>query len=313
MTAITPAEPWTVKPPGIVSFTAYIRSAPTFDLVSLFTAALLCFYAGSDWYISVPIRAICLLAIFFSSIRSDPRFWCACVSLLGAYNFVNWEVIDNHKYLMWYWTVGIFGVSLLTPDKRDQAIALLGRLLIGLCFFFAVVAKLLSGEFLQGDFFYFTILEDSRFAPVAFLIADLQVAEVHGYVAGLTDLKMDFLYGIDLESVSVPDSDLLVQICQFMTVWTLLIESLIAVAFLWPGSWRWLMYIRAGSILVFMLSTYSIALVSGFAWLLGVMALAQVARDFGRGRVIFIFFLCIVVEVFKLPYFEVYYFFFGHG
>ncbi len=59
-----------------------------------------------------------------------------------------------------------------------------------------------------------------------------------------------------------------------MTWWTLAIEGLIALLFLWPGE-RWISAIRTFSILVFAATTYLVAPVLGFGWIVIVLGFAQ--------------------------------------
>jgi hypothetical protein len=60
-----------------------------------------------------------------------------------------------------------------------------------------------------------------------------------------------------------------------LSVWTLLVEGVIAVAFLLPGRARLLRAARNVSLLTFAFSTYAIATVTGFAWILIVLGIAQ--------------------------------------
>lgn len=62
-----------------------------------------------------------------------------------------------------------------------------------------------------------------------------------------------------------------------LTWWTILIEAVVAVLFLWPedrGPSRW----RDPALLVFILTTYPVAPVIGFAWVLAAMGTAQSTR-----------------------------------
>ena len=64
-----------------------------------------------------------------------------------------------------------------------------------------------------------------------------------------------------------------------LSVWTLLIEAAIAVAFLWPGRSEAVRWARNGTLVAFCLTTYAIATVGAFAWILIIMGVAQCEKE----------------------------------
>jgi hypothetical protein len=239
------------------------------DLVPRLTLVLLILYSGKYWYLRVPMTVICTCGILFRSIYQSASFWFLLTMVMAWGNFSNWYAIDNHKYLMTYWGLALY-CSLLSPDPR-KAIILNGRLLIGLCFAFSTLWKVLSDDFLNGSFFHYTFLLDSRFGDVA---------EILG---GMTDdalfqnelRMMEFLrYDSTLQFVKLLDSPRIPLLAKVVTWWIFSIELLLAIAFLGPTD-RFISKWRDGTLLFFALSTYSVAHVVGFGWLLMVMGVAQ--------------------------------------
>ena len=103
------------------------------DLVLLLTLLLLLLHAPKDWYSYNPIVALVIAGIAFRQARESSTFWFAIASLLGSNVYFNWYSSDNHKYLEFYWTLALFGVLSLPAPRREGALALNARLLIGLC------------------------------------------------------------------------------------------------------------------------------------------------------------------------------------
>jgi hypothetical protein len=72
-----------------------------------------------------------------------------------------------------------------------------------------------------------------------------------------------------------------------MTLFTVAIEALLAVAFLWTPD-RGVSRIRDASLLVFCATTYTVATVEGFGWLLIAMGVAQCAPGRSGTRTLYL-------------------------
>ncbi|MEM7394188.1 MAG: hypothetical protein AAF492_17760, partial [Verrucomicrobiota bacterium] len=135
---------------------AYVVRMDLLDLTLTFTLLLLLFHSGSFWYLKHPIRLLCMAGLVFRPIARNPTFWfCICCFLVVA-NIHFWYKIDNHKYLMTYWCLGVF--FCLETRNPLKNLAFNGRLLIGLCFLFATFWKSIVPDFRDGTFFYYTLL-----------------------------------------------------------------------------------------------------------------------------------------------------------
>ena len=100
------------------------------------------------------------LGILFDRFRQSKLFWGFQLTFYSIFCYIYWYSIDNHIYLWAYWLVAIL-ISISTNKKEFLEIS--GKYLIAFCMFYAVLQKSLSYNYLNGDFFYFTLLTDMRF------------------------------------------------------------------------------------------------------------------------------------------------------
>jgi hypothetical protein len=174
--------------------------------------------------------------------------------------------------------------------------------LIGLAFSFAVLAKLLSPDYLTGGFFRDTIQLDNRFANVAWLVGGLDRHGLAEIRRSVTDLQSAYLLNIDLGQIQLLSTRWLSMLVWFMTIWTITIESAVALAFLWPWPSRVFEWGRRYCLWIFLFTTYSVAFVPGFAWTLTVMGLAQTPKSQARLRIVYIFLVAVVLQIYQLPW-----------
>jgi hypothetical protein len=280
-----------------------IEAMNTFDLCAIVTLVLLFLYAGTHWYLTIPSRAICLCAIFIPKLRHSRHLWYAVLALLIAANYYDRYLIDNHKYLMTYWVLAVFLAS--TRDdagERDRVISFNGRILLGLCFLFAVIAKLLSADYLNGGFFRHTLLLDSRFSSFTSLVGGVDSVALSEVKASAHDLRSAYLLNVDVSQAKLFASRRFSLLVWFMTFWTISIESALAVVFLWPKHKKFVEWGRRYLLWIFLITTYSVALVSGFAWTLAVMGLAQLPKTHARFRIVYIFLVAVVLQFYEIHY-----------
>jgi hypothetical protein len=252
-----------------LSLEKLIEGWDVFDLALNMSLILLILYAGNFWYLRVPVSLLCVTAILHPPLRHSKIFWLIVTTVVAVSNYYNWHEIDNHKYLITYWCLALF-CSLLTAHPA-KTIALNARLLIGLVFLFATLWKIISGDYLNGAFFHFTLLLDTRFESVAAFFGGL-TGEV--FQQNHQALRSILAYNSTHQVVQLQASPQIFWLAQLLTWWTVSTEGLIAVAFLWPEGKlisRW----RDLPLLLFLLTTYLIAPVVGFGWVLVTMGMAQ--------------------------------------
>ncbi len=205
------------------------------------------------------IMAVAAVGLLSPTQLGRPAIWAALALLASVRVLLDWPLPDNHAYLLAYWS-GAVALVLAREGHSEVALARAATLLIGCVFAFASLWKLLlSPDFLAGDFMRFTWLVDERFAAATRWLGGLDPAEI--------DANRAFLAGARgaPEALTVPDR--LRWLTGTATVFTALIEPAIAVAYLWPtdrGPATW----RTPLLLTFCATTFALAPVVGFAWLL---------------------------------------------
>lgn len=224
-----------------------------------------------------------------------PELWIALTLLTGLRVVLDWSLADNHAYLLCYWCFAV-SLALISRDV-EGCLSLNGRLLIGWAFAFAVVWKAgLSPDYLDGRFFRVMMLTDARFADF------VQLA------GGVTpDLLLDlrsFVQGQSLETVTPPREPVrFLWLAQGATLWTILIEGVVALAFLWPEE-RGLSPFRDLALLGFCLTTYAVVSVAGFGWLLLSMGLAQCQPRRAKTRLAYLATFAVILFCREVPWAE---------
>jgi hypothetical protein len=216
------------------------------------------------------ILGLAAAGLLLSGLLRHPGLWIALTFLTGLRVFLDWSLADNHAYLLCYWCLAV-SIALCSRDPSG-CLSLNGRLLIGLAFVFATLWKVgLSPEYLDGRFFRVTLLTDPRFSGFAQLAGGLlpeQFEELRAFVKQHVDgqlIEPSFL-------PAEPPRFILLAAC--MTWWTVAIEGAVALAFLWPVG-RGLSKMRDAILLTFCVTTYAVATVAGFGWLLLALGVAQ--------------------------------------
>ena len=257
---------------------ARLEGLDGFDIAAMLTLMTLMLYGDSVWYARVLVRALCPLGIVFARVRRSPAFWLALASGLATSVYHDWWTKDNHKYLMAYWCLAMWG----TLQTSDPATALRksARWLIAGCFAFATFWKTMTPDFMDGRFFQFSLLFDERLSGIGRELADLSDQQI---TANKDAIKQLTGWIDTTRFVSLQGMDALRPWALKMAWWTVLIEGAVAVAFLAPDGSA-LAKTRNAMLLAFVVSTYLLAPVLGFACILLAMGLAQChPRDtFGR-------------------------------
>ena len=255
---------WTSDPLG-----ALVR-VDAVDLALRLTLLDLLLRPIGPWPIRPALLALAGAGLLVPGWLRRPALWFALAGLTSARFVTDWPLADNHAYLISYWCLAI-GVSLVVRDTSD-CLAQNGRLLIGLVFAFAVLWKLwLSPDFIDGTFFRVTLLRDPRFGEWTQLTTGLTTDQLDLHREAL-DRHLD-APPFEIEP-GEPLPARLERVADVATIWTAAIELVVAGAFLW---WRdgWLARIRHALLIVFCATTYAVATVEGFGWVLISMGVAQ--------------------------------------
>jgi hypothetical protein len=108
------------------------------------------------------------VGVLFAPAARHPGLWLLLAFLTGGRLIADWPLADNHTYLLSYWCLAVC-ISLRMREV-PAALALNGRLLIGLAFACATLWKAaLSPDYLDGTFFRVALQVDERFAHASML------------------------------------------------------------------------------------------------------------------------------------------------
>ncbi len=263
-----------------------IKNYPNDLLILRLTLILLLLYSPPYLPLkSLALPVLCAVMLVFPHFLSRRFWWAILVIVFIATNIVFWYEFDNHHYLTNYWCL----VCLLAIGAKnaDLIMAWNGRLLIGLCFFLATFWKLLSGEYFDGSFLEATILLDGRLEVTAYLFGGLKPETLYN-----NRELLDYFASTNLgESAFLTSNPQLAFFSVILSYWTLVCEGIIAIAFLCPQL-KWLYDRRDYWLILFILTTYPLVSVGGFAGLLAIMGFAQSLSD--RPRIGFIYLLIFI-------------------
>jgi len=223
-----------------------------------------------NWMLQPLILGLAIIGVALPGQLRRPPLWIALTMLAVLRVGLNWPMADNHAYLLCYWCLAVV-LALLSHDLRG-CLAFNGRLLIGLVLTLATLWKVvLSPDYLDSRFFRVMMLTDPRFENFAQLAGGLtrdQLESLRGFVTQHVDGQLP-------EALDTPQAPVRFhQLACGMTWWTVILEGAVAVAFLWPLGRevsRW----RDALLLVFCMTTYAVAPIEGFGWLLIAMGVAQ--------------------------------------
>lgn len=247
---------------------AVSRGMPTgYDLVLVLTLLLLVLYTAG--VAAVIVQSLAIAALIHRPLARRPGLWIAITAALLVDLPYAWYVLVNHSFLIIYWCLAL--AVALRSDRPARVMATSARLLIGLVFLFAVTWKVLSPDYLSGDFFAFTLVTDERFAVVSETLG--------GAPPGATERNRTALEtwhtGGDTPAIELETGPNVALIATAMTWWGLTLEAVIALLFLLPPRSRGPTRRRELLLLVFVATTYPVAPVVSFAWILLILGLAQ--------------------------------------
>ena len=240
------------------------------DSVLTLTAIILLLRPLEVWWLVPFVLALACLSLVLRPVRRAPITWMLVAGLVAIRIAAVWPLSDNHIYLLAYWCLAI-GLSLSGPAPA-ATLTTGSRWLLGAAFGLAVLWKgVLSPDYMDGRFFRVTLLTDERFADASLVFGGLSREQMA--------LNRQFLEPLP-EGAELLDSPLFVEpprLRAFAAAATwggLVLEALVAVLNLIPVEGR-LLAARHASLLAFCVTTYALAPVAGFGWLIATMGLAQ--------------------------------------
>jgi hypothetical protein len=240
------------------------------DSVLTLTAIILLLRPLDVWWVTPFILMAACLSLLSRAVRRTPVTWIVVALLVTVRIVVVWPLSDNHIYLLAYWCLAIgLALSGATPAAT---LSTSSRWLLAGAFAMAVLWKAaLSPDYVDGRFFRVTLLTDERFADASLVFGGLsreQMAQNRAFLEPLPE---------GAELLTPPPFVEPPRLRAFAAAATwggLILEGLIALTCLIPAS-GWLAIARHGLLLSFCVTTYALAPVAGFGWLIATMGLAQ--------------------------------------
>jgi hypothetical protein len=245
---------------------------------------------GNPW-LRPPAMALAALGLLAPSALASASLWTALTALATARIVGIWPVSDNHAFLLAYWCLAALLATL--ARQRDAVLAWNGRALIAGAFVFATLWKAaLSPDFVDGRFFAVSLVDDPRFASFTLLATGIDEDTLYD----LRDVAREHVDGVFVPWEQMPEAPpRLMAVARAMTFSALAMEAAIAIAFLLPLGWR-IARVRDVLLIGFCATTYLLAPVAGFGWLLLSMGVAQLepARRVARAGYLVAFGLVLV-------------------
>lgn len=247
----------------------------------------------------VPVYMVSCLGIFLPAFTKKLSFWIIfCLGLLFYYSR-NFMVVDNHKWLFLYWSMGL-GLTTLIP-VREEAIEHMKKVtltLIGVSFGLAVFWKIYHGQYWDGHFIEYMFLTDGRFNDFLRLsglltieesLLNLNLSKNISYINGVA-------YPKNSQPLVMPETMSFVSL--IVSYYTLVIESLIAGLFLAGLRWRSLLDSCCFLLIMFIVTVYVITPVHAYACLLSFFGFSIAPTKRWRLTMLGTFFF---VQIIRMP------------
>ena len=267
------------------------------EVVLKLTAIILLLRPFDVWWVSPFVLVTAGLSLLFPTVRRRPITWWLLSTLIALRVVAVWPLSDNHVYLLAYWCLAI-GIALAGPVPSVM-LARSSRWLLGAAFACAVLWKaFLSPDYRDERFFRVTLMTDDRFAEAVMLIGGLTADQIRENRAVLEPLPEGAALDRPRGLIEPP------RLRAFATVATwggLALEGLLGALYLLPI--RWIPDLaRHTALMLFCVTTYALAPVAGFGWLIATMGLAQCPSDGRTVRAAYVVVFFLVLLYSEIPW-----------
>ena len=289
--------------PGSSKFRAvveFVRNLELLQTVNVLTLVLTVVF-GFDHWLFQTVGRICLL-MFVLHPRSIRRaeFWLSLALAGTTVTILDWERVDNHKYLLDYWLWVLFIVHLFgQPERQQRVIRFNARFFLCLIFLAAASQKLSSPSYRSGAMFEHYLYVDARFTAFDKLIG------INPSVSDAVKKQLMFLRSpfaeVEGNEIHIAGSDRSRAAALAMTWWDVSVQFLIGALLLIRRS-------RTDEVahillLFFIFTTYLPAPVFGFGWILAIMGFTLAQDKFPRIAAVYM--ICfVVILLYQVPWRE---------
>jgi hypothetical protein len=282
---------------------ARIPSLPDLDPLAVLpalTVITLLLNAPEIWYLRIPLVALAIVGLALRGVLQSSTYWYALATLLGATVYFNWDTADNHQYLFVYWCLALCSMQTLPVEQRASAVAKTSRWLLALCMLLAVGWKLAMPDYRAVEFFEYTLAADPRFADLARAAGGESSIMLQDNRELIDWMTQGYLRGVEVNAVQLGVTPRVSSLAWLLTWWTVGIEAAIGILFLLPER-RWTAHARNAVLVLFAITTYSVAHVRGFGWMLMLLGLAQCRPDEKAWRWAY-FGAFLLIQLFLIPF-----------
>ncbi len=218
---------------------------------------------NDQWWPTQAIASmLALLGLLVPSTRNQSSLWFSMSAVLAAGFVLEWWTTDNHHLLI-IATLLLFGICARSRDKVDR-LSSGAAALVAVAFAAALIAKAMSPDFRSGVFASYVPTLDPRLGDLAVRVGATSRETLVTNQSALDSLATTETVGL------TPVSDWFAIV---MLVWTVGLELLVAVGF--AVRHRRLRQVGNIALLTFIVTTYSVVPVVGFAGVLSVLGFAQ--------------------------------------
>ncbi len=266
-----------MSPPEQPSPSLALATTANGDIALKLTAVLLVIRAITTHAVGPETTAGVIAAIQLASPRArrSPLAWAATAVLLAIALASNLFNAHNHEYVLVYWAIAC---AVCTWRREAGSIAKQARWFLVAAFGFALLWKLIGGDYLDGSFVVFVLNDDPRFQPfVTTLGAGVDQIVRHNFDA-IAAFRRALDVGATLELQEIPG---LKTFGVLGSYWLILVEALLVATFVASDSHKLARY-RDATALAFLATTLLSFAVHGFASLVVIWLFTIAANDRAR-------------------------------
>ncbi len=214
----------------VQTFMLKLASLEQTDTALLMTLIWGLVYGPKELWYGAVYSALATSALLFAGLRKSERYWFVILCANTLYLVPNWYRHYNDFFLFTYWTLAVF---LALTTNRPELLRRCSQLLLALTFTFATFWKILSPDFLNGDFFLFQMLSNYNFAALTEWLSPLSRLDV----VGNEYLLPQSTYGRIAEgTVAFRESSSLAVWTPYFAIAATILEGLTALVFFVPSA-----------------------------------------------------------------------------
>ncbi len=259
------------------------KQLDTFALLLLVT---IWSHSAVQWYFTVPFTTLAGFALFYPKLRTSWIFWLGIAAIHGFALVQLWYFEGNGLFLFFYTTLTM--TLALASGNPVPILRMNARYLISFVFLFAFMWKLLTPDFISGRFMEYYLLTDNRIAPVAIILTSLTQVDIKENQKQLERLPV--------EAIQLQSKARVHLLAVLLTYLTLIIEGLVAIAFLLPIK----PWVRDAVFIFFLVSGYATITVPSFGMILACLGFAQSSNPKAQS---FYKVICLLLPLIKLRFY----------